>query len=71
MAKGRCFWELQRFFCCCNSCNPQGTTVVTLFISSSWPLPSYNMIHQSAKLSAHEQKIITDWASKVPDSLEK
>jgi heme-binding protein len=35
------------------------------------PLPSYNMIHQSAKLSAHEQKIITDWASKVLDSLEK
>ncbi len=37
----------------------------------SMPLSSYTLIHQSAKLSAHEQKIITDWASAVLDSLEK
>lgn len=37
----------------------------------SMPLPSYTMIHQSTKLSAKEQKIITDWASAVLDSLEK
>ena len=37
----------------------------------SMPLSSYTLIHQSAKLSAHEQKIITDWASAVLDSLGK
>lgn len=37
----------------------------------SMPISSYTLIHKSAKLSAKEQKIITDWASKVLDSLEK
>jgi hypothetical protein len=35
------------------------------------PLSSYTLIHQSAKLSPSEQKIITEWASAVLDSLQK
>ncbi|MES2827721.1 MAG: cytochrome C [Sphingobacteriales bacterium] len=35
------------------------------------PLSSYTLIHQNAKLSGKEQKIITDWASAVLDSLQK
>ena len=35
----------------------------------SMPLSSYTLIHQSAKLSGDDKKIIMDWAGKAKDSL--
>ena len=37
----------------------------------SMPLPSYTLIHQNAKLSAEDKKMIVDWAEKTRDSLTK
>ncbi|WP_316786656.1 MULTISPECIES: heme-binding domain-containing protein [Pedobacter] len=35
----------------------------------SMPLPSYTLVHRSAKLSDREQKILTDWVDGTLDSL--
>ena len=37
----------------------------------SMPLPSYTLIHQYAKLSVEDKKMIVDWAEKTRDSLTK
>lgn len=37
----------------------------------SMPLSSYTLIHQSAKLSAEDKRMITDWAENAKDSLTK
>ena len=37
----------------------------------SMPLSSYTLIHQNAKLSVEDKKMIIDWAEKTKDSLTK
>lgn len=46
-------------------------SIISSIEDNTMPLSSYTLIHKSAKLSSREQKIITDWASAVLDSLEK
>jgi hypothetical protein len=46
-------------------------SIISSIEDNTMPLSSYTLIHKSAKLSPREQKIITDWASAVLDSLEK
>ncbi len=36
----------------------------------SMPISSYTILHQDAKLSKDEKRLVTDWATKTIDSLE-
>ena len=45
--------------------------IETSIKEGSMPLPAYTIMHTDAKLSAEDNKLITDWASVAKDSLSK
>ena len=45
--------------------------IVESIQDGSMPLSSYTLIHQTAKLTREDKKIIMDWAGKAKDSLTK
>ena len=45
------------------------TGIVNLIKDGEMPLSSYNIIHQNANLSASQKNLVTNWATKLKDSL--